>query len=331
MAPLLEITALRTFIRQRRDEVRAVDGVSLHIDEGETLGLVGESGCGKTMAGMSIIRLLPPGGYIAGGSIKLAGKELADLPENQMRHIRGNEVAVIFQDPMTSLNPTMQIGDQIAEAVQIHRNASKAEALQRAEEVLGLVGMPRPKERLRDYPHQLSGGLRQRVMIAMALSCDPKLLIADEPTTALDVTIQLQILELLYDLKQRLKMAVLLITHDMGVIAGRADRVMVMYAGKIVESADTVELFENTRHPYTEALLASIPRMDQREEIALYTIPGLPPDLANPPAWCRFQPRCRYATTVCREQEPELKGDSPAHEYACFNPVSTNLRREGAA
>jgi oligopeptide/dipeptide ABC transporter ATP-binding protein len=283
------------------------------------------------MAGMSIIRLLPPGGYIAGGSIKLAGKELADLPENQMRHIRGNEVAVIFQDPMTSLNPTMQIGDQIAEAVRIHRNASKAEALQRAEEVLGLVGMPRPKERLRDYPHQLSGGLRQRVMIAMALSCDPKLLIADEPTTALDVTIQLQILELLYDLKQRLKMAVLLITHDMGVIAGRADRVMVMYAGKIVESADTVELFENTRHPYTEALLASIPRMDQREEIALYTIPGLPPDLANPPAWCRFQPRCRYATTVCREQEPELKGDSPAHEYACFNPVSTNLRREGAA
>jgi oligopeptide/dipeptide ABC transporter ATP-binding protein len=283
------------------------------------------------MTGMSIIQLLPSGGYIASGSIKLAGKELVGMPEDQMRHIRGNDVAVIFQDPMTSLNPTMQVGSQIAEAVRIHRHASKTEALQRAEEVLGLVGMPRPKERLKDYPHQLSGGLRQRVMIAMALSCEPKLLIADEPTTALDVTIQLQILELLYELKQRLKMAVLLITHDMGVIAGRADRVMVMYAGKIVESAQTVELFDHTRHPYTEALLASIPRMDQREDTALYTIPGLPPDLANPPAWCRFQPRCRYATAVCGEQEPELKGDSPEHEFACFNPVSATVRREGAA
>ncbi|MGA2872086.1 MAG: ABC transporter ATP-binding protein [Candidatus Dormibacteria bacterium] len=331
MAPLIEINDLRTYIRQRRTEVRAVDGVSLSIEQGETLGLVGESGCGKTMTGMSIIQLLPSGGYIASGSIKLAGKELVGMPEDQMRHIRGNDVAVIFQDPMTSLNPTMQVGSQIAEAVRIHRHASKTEALQRAEEVLGLVGMPRPKERLKDYPHQLSGGLRQRVMIAMALSCEPKLLIADEPTTALDVTIQLQILELLYELKQRLKMAVLLITHDMGVIAGRADRVMVMYAGKIVESAQTVELFDHTRHPYTEALLASIPRMDQREDTALYTIPGLPPDLANPPAWCRFQPRCRYATAVCGEQEPELKGDSPEHEFACFNPVSATVRREGAA
>jgi oligopeptide/dipeptide ABC transporter ATP-binding protein len=331
MAPLIEINDLRTYIRQRRTEVRAVDGVSLSIEQGETLGLVGESGCGKTMTGMSIIQLLPSGGYIASGSIKLAGKELVGMPEDQMRHIRGNDVAVIFQDPMTALNPTMQVGSQIAEAVRIHRHASKTEALQRAEEVLGLVGMPRPKERLKDYPHQLSGGLRQRVMIAMALSCEPKLLIADEPTTALDVTIQLQILELLYELKQRLKMAVLLITHDMGVIAGRADRVMVMYAGKIVESAQTVELFDHTRHPYTEALLASIPRMDQREDTALYTIPGLPPDLANPPAWCRFQPRCRYATAVCGEQEPELKGDSPEHEFACFNPVSATVRREGAA
>jgi oligopeptide/dipeptide ABC transporter ATP-binding protein len=331
MAPLIEINDLRTYIRQRRTEVRAVDGVSLSIEQGETLGLVGESGCGKTMTGMSIIQLLPSGGYIASGSIKLAGKELVGMPEDQMRHIRGNDVAVIFQDPMTSLNPTMQVGSQIAEAVRIHRHASKTEALQRAEEVLGLVGMPRPKERLKDYPHQLSGGLRQRVMIAMALSCEPKLLIADEPTTALDVTIQLQILELLYELKQRLKMAVLLITHDMGVIAGRADRVMVMYAGKIVESAQTVELFDHTRHPYTEALLASIPRMDQREDTALYTLPGLPPDLANPPAWCRFQPRCRYATAVCGEQEPELKGDSPEHEFACFNPVSATVRREGAA
>ncbi len=331
MAPLLEIENLRTYIRQRQGEVRAVDGVSLTIDEGETLGLVGESGCGKTMTGMSIMRLLPPGGYIAGGSIRLRGKDLATIGESEMRHVRGNEVAVIFQDPMTSLNPTMQVGQQIAESVRIHRNASKVEAMKRAEEVLGLVGMPRPRERLKDYPHQLSGGLRQRVMIAIALACDPKLLIADEPTTALDVTIQLQILELLYDLKQRLRMSVLLITHDMGVIAGRADRVMVMYAGKIAESAETGELFDNARHPYTEALLSSVPRMDQREDLPLYSIPGLPPDLSHPPTWCRFQPRCRYATDRCHEEEPELSGETPDHKYACFNPVSGRLSREGVA
>ncbi len=329
MAPLLEINNLKTYIRQRQSEVHAVDGVSLSIEAGETLGLVGESGCGKTMTGMSIMHLLPNGGYIAAGSIRLGDRELVGLGEKEMRHVRGNDVAVIFQDPMTSLNPTMQIGDQIAESVRIHRHASKRDALQRAEEVLGLVGMPRPKERLKDYPHQLSGGLRQRVMIAMALSCEPKLLIADEPTTALDVTIQLQILELLYELKQRLHMAVLLITHDMGVIAGRADRVMVMYAGKIVESASTVDLFENMRHPYTEALLASIPRLDQRSDAVLYSIPGLPPDLSHPPAWCRFQPRCRYATTRCHEEEPLLTGSSD-HQYACFNPVANSVSRVGS-
>ncbi len=329
MAPLLEINNLKTYIRQRQSEVHAVDGVSLSIEAGETLGLVGESGCGKTMTGMSIMHLLPNGGYIAAGSIRLGDRELVGLGEKEMRHVRGNDVAVIFQDPMTSLNPTMQVGDQIAESVRIHRHASKRDALQRAEEVLGLVGMPRPKERLKDYPHQLSGGLRQRVMIAMALSCEPKLLIADEPTTALDVTIQLQILELLYELKQRLHMAVLLITHDMGVIAGRADRVMVMYAGKIVESASTVDLFENMRHPYTEALLASIPRLDQRSDAVLYSIPGLPPDLSHPPAWCRFQPRCRYATTRCHEEEPLLTGSSD-HQYACFNPVANSVSRVGS-
>ncbi len=321
MSALLEIHDLKTYIRQRKGEVRAVDGVSLYIEEGETLGLVGESGCGKTMTGMSIMRLLPPGGYIAGGSIVLDGKELATMPERELRKVRGNDVAVIFQDPMTSLNPTMTIGKQIAEMVRIHREVKQQEALDRAAEVLSLVGMPNPKERLKDYPHQLSGGLRQRVMIAMALSCDPKLLIADEPTTALDVTIQLQILELLYSLKQRLKMAVLLITHDMGVIAGRADRVNVMYAGKIVEAAPTVELFESMHHPYTEALLASIPRLGQRSDTRLYSIPGLPPDLSHPPTWCRFQPRCRYATARCREEEPELTGETPEHLYACFNPV----------
>jgi oligopeptide/dipeptide ABC transporter ATP-binding protein len=325
LSALLEIKDLKTYIRQRQGEVRAVDGVSLFIEEGETLGLVGESGCGKTMTGMSVMHLLPPGGYIAGGSIKLADRELVGLPDREMRKVRGNEVAVIFQDPMTSLNPTMNLGDQIAEGVRIHRNVSKRAGLERAAEVLNLVGMPNPKERLRDYPHQLSGGLRQRVMIAMALSCEPKLLIADEPTTALDVTIQLQILELLYSLKQRLRMAVLLITHDMGVIAGRADRVNVMYAGKIVEAAPTGELFKSMRHPYTEALLASIPRMDQLTDAPLYSIPGLPPDLAHPPTWCRFQPRCQYATSVCREKEPALEGDTPEHQYACFHPVGKGV------
>ncbi len=320
--PLLEIDNLRTSIRQRRGEVHAVDGVSLYIEAGETLGLVGESGCGKTMTGMSIMNLLPPGGYVVpGSSIRLDGRELVGLPDKAMRHVRGNDVSVIFQDPMTSLNPTMTIGNQIAESVRIHRHANKQEAMDRAGEVLGLVGMPKPKERLKDYPHHLSGGLRQRVMIAMALACDPKLLIADEPTTALDVTIQLQILELLYSLKQRLGMAVLLITHDMGVIAGRADRVNVMYAGKIVETAPTAELFESMRHPYTEALLASIPRLTQDAAQVLYSIPGLPPDLSHPPSFCRFQPRCRYATARCAEEEPPLEGQTQEHLYACFNPV----------
>ncbi|HUY60262.1 MAG TPA: ABC transporter ATP-binding protein [Candidatus Dormibacteraeota bacterium] len=328
MPPVLEIKDLKTYIRQRRSIVQAVDGVSLHIDAGETLGLVGESGCGKTMTGMSILRLLPPGGFIAGGSVLLDGRDLVPLPEKEMRRLRGNDVAVIFQDPMTSLNPTMTIGRQIGEGVMIHRGASRQQALERAAEVLDLVGMPRPKERLRDYPHQLSGGLRQRVVIAMALACEPKLVIADEPTTALDVTIQAQILELLNSLKARLRMSVLLITHDMGVIAGRADRVMVMYAGKIVEEAQTPELFSKMHHPYTEALLASIPRLDQKSEEALYHIPGLPPDLAHPPAGCRFQPRCRYATARCQEEDPPLAGDDPGHPFACFNPVG---RAEGAA
>ena len=331
MASLLEITDLKTYIRLRQSEVRAVDGVSLTIEAGETLGLVGVSGCGKTMTGMSVIQLLPPGGYIASGSIRLGDKELVGLSDRELRQIRGNDVAVIFQDPMTSLNPTMQVGVQIAESVRIHRGANKAQAMKRAEEVLGLVGMPRPRERLKDYPHQLSGGLRQRVMIAMALACEPKLLIADEPTTALDVTIQLQILELLYELKQRLHMAVLLITHDMGVIAGRADRVIVMYAGKIVESAATAELFGSTRHPYTEALLSSIPRMDKDEATPLYSIPGLPPALSHPPDWCRFQPRCRYATAECHEHEPLLRAETPGHNFACFNPVSSRSIHRGAA
>jgi peptide/nickel transport system ATP-binding protein len=317
----LEIDGLRTFIKLQTGLVRAVDGISFAIEPGETVGLVGESGCGKTMTGLSIMGLLPNGGYIAEGSINFNGKDLAKIGEAGMRQVRGNDIGMVFQDPMTSLNPTMTIGNQVAEVVRTHRGSSKQEAMQRAEEVLALVGMPRPAERLSYYPHQLSGGLRQRVMIGIALACEPKLLIADEPTTALDVTIQNQILVLLDELKERLGMAVLLITHDMGVIAGRADRVVVMYAGKVVEEAETGGLFRRTRHPYTEALLASIPKLDQPTSRRLYSIPGLPPDLAHPPDGCRFAPRCRFATDECRNTEPVLGGPDPRHPFACFHPV----------
>ena len=318
---VLEIDGLRTLIKQRSGVVRAVDGVSFTVEPGETVGLVGESGCGKTMTGLSVMRLLPPGGFIAGGAIWFGGADLATLGEAGMRRIRGNEIGVVFQDPMTSLNPTMTIGHQIAEVVREHRGASRAAAMARAEEVLALVGMPHPAERLSYYPHQLSGGLRQRVMIGIALACEPKLLIADEPTTALDVTIQDQILVLLDELKDRLGMAVLLITHDLGVIAGRADRVLVMYAGQIVEKAGTGDLFRRTRHPYTSALLASIPRLDQPTSRRLYSIPGQPPDLAHPPDGCRFAARCGYATDDCRASEPALGGPGPSHTYACFHPL----------
>jgi peptide/nickel transport system ATP-binding protein len=317
---LLEIEGLRTEIRRRKDRVHPVDGVSLTVSQGETVGLVGESGCGKTMTAMSIMQLLPQGGRIAAGSIRLRGTDLVPLSPAQMRDVRGKDIAMVFQDPMTSLNPTMTIGRQIAAPVRLHLGFSKAAAMRRAEEVLGLVGMPRPAERLSDYPHQLSGGLRQRVMIAMALACEPKLLIADEPTTALDVTIQAQILELLDDLKSRLNMGMLLVTHDMGVIAGRADRVMVMYAGRIAEAAGTDPLFSGPRHPYTEALLSSVPKLDQDREQGLYSIPGRPPDLSDLPAGCRFAARCRYAEQDCREEDPALGGTEPAHRYACFHP-----------
>jgi peptide/nickel transport system ATP-binding protein len=325
---VLEIEGLRTHIRLTRTTVHAVDGVSLHIAPGETLGLVGESGCGKSMTGMSIMKLLPSGGNIVAGSIKLNGRDVVPLPEKEMRDIRGNEVAVIFQDPMTSLNPTMTIGDQIGEVLHIHRETSDEENRERCAEVLGLVGMPRPKERLNDYPHQLSGGLRQRVMIAMALVCDPKLLIADEPTTALDVTIQAQILDLLDDLRRRLHMAVLLITHDMGVIAGRADRVAVMYAGKIVEEAETRTLFKGMRHRYTQALVEAIPRLDQDAATGLYSIPGLPPDLTAPPPACRFAARCRYDTAICHSEEPALIEHEPGHLYACHHPAGVEAPAE---
>ena len=328
MAPVLDIQDLSTQIKLTSSVVQAVGNIDLRVEAGETLGIVGESGCGKSMTGLSIMGLLPPGGSIVNGSIKLDGQELVGLEQAELRALRGNEMAMVFQDPLTSLDPTKSIGYQVAEPVRLHRGVSRQQARDRAVEVLGLVGLPRPKERLHDYPHQLSGGLRQRVMIAMALANEPKLLIADEPTTALDVTIQAQILALLDDLKDRLGMAMLLITHDMGVIAGHADRVNVMYAGRIVETADVRDLFSHMHHPYTQALLASIPRLTQDSAEALHAIPGLPPDLAHLPQGCRFAPRCTRATEKCRETEPPLDGKTAVHLFSCWHPVDGPLALE---
>ncbi len=354
---VLEVEDLQTEFHLRSGNVRAVDGVSFSVQAGECVGLVGESGCGKSTTGLSIMKLLPNVGHVVGGSIKLLGRDLGPLSEREMRHVRGNDVAMIFQDPMTSLNPTWTIGRQLAEAYRLHSDVTQREALVRAREVLELVRLPRPAERLSAYPHQLSGGLRQRVMIAMALVNSPKLLIADEPTTALDVTIQAQILDLIDGLRRDFQMAVILITHDLGVIAARADRVMVMYAGKIAEGAGTEELFASMRHPYTEALFRSIPRFDQDRSQALFSIPGVPPDLMYPPPGCRFAPRCRNAQPRCTQEEPLLAPETsdasrpgagtehtekPAvphairggdHVYACFYPVdgSSRGRQDDAA
>jgi peptide/nickel transport system ATP-binding protein len=326
VAPLLQVSDLRTDIRLKHSTVHAVEGVSFDIEAGETLGVVGESGCGKTMTALSIMNLLPTGGSIVGGSVKLDNIDISTLTDEELRSIRGNEIGMIFQDPLTSLNPTMTVGKQIAEAVTLHRDVSKEQAMDRAAEVLDLVGLPRSRERMNEFPHQFSGGMRQRVMIAMALACEPKLLIADEPTTALDVTIQKQILELIDNLRHRLSMAVILVTHDLGVIAGRADRVAVMYAGKIAEITDTSTLFANPRHPYTEALFQALPDKAAETRERLYSIPGLPPDLTNPPKGCRFAARCRYATDRCRAEEPALTGETAAHRFACFYPVGGRER-----
>ena len=336
MAPLLDIHDLHTEIRLRRATVYAIDGVSLSVAPGECLGIVGESGSGKTMTALSIMRLLPGGGEVVGGSIVVDGVDVARLSETSMEDVRGNLIGMIFQDPLTSLNPTMTIGDQIAESVRLHRGASRAAALERAVEVLGLVGMPRPAERVSQYPHQLSGGMRQRVMIAMALACEPKLLIADEPTTALDVTIQKQILELIDSLRRRLGMSVILVTHDLGVIAGTADRVAVMYAGRIVETGTTAAIFANPRHPYTEALFEALPEravvvaegsgeVSGRAGRRLYNIPGMPPDLTAPPHGCKFAARCRYVREECRQTEPSLTDMDGSHAYRCYFPVGRDI------
>ncbi|MEV0618330.1 ABC transporter ATP-binding protein [Nonomuraea sp. NPDC050404] len=316
--PLLRLRDLSTDIALRRGTVHALDHVNLEVAQGETLGIVGESGSGKTMTVLSIMGLLPTGGSIAGGEILFDGRDLRTMPAPELRRVRGVEMGMVFQDPLTSLNPTMRIGVQVAEPLRVHQGVGKAEARERAVEILRRVGMPRPDKIVDDYPHQLSGGMRQRVVIAMALIRSPRLLIADEPTTALDVTTQRQILELIDDLREEFRMAVILVTHDLGVIAGRADRVAVMYAGRVVETATTAELFRAPRHRYTEALMRALP--ESADEGRLYSIPGLPPDLSRPPAGCRFAPRCHFATDECRTTDVALTGDG--HAFACLHPVT---------
>ncbi|MGE0151719.1 MAG: ABC transporter ATP-binding protein [Reyranellaceae bacterium] len=318
--PLLDIRGLKTHFRTDDGMIHAVDGVDIRIHRGETVGVVGESGCGKTVTAMSVLKLIamPPGEIVA-GQIVYNGRDLVPMSPEEMRKIRSKEIAIVFQEPMTSLNPVYTVGDQIAEVVRLHEGLDRRQAKARTVEMLKLVGIPNPEKRVDDYPHQFSGGMRQRVMIAMALSCNPKLLIADEPTTALDVTIQAQILDLLNDLKQRFGMAVMLITHAMGVVAETCQRVVVMYAGKVVEEAPVGELFARPLHPYTQGLIRSIPRLDLAAEHKqrLETIAGTVPFLLEPPEGCRFAPRCKFAREECVLATPPLREISPGHKVAC--------------
>jgi oligopeptide/dipeptide ABC transporter ATP-binding protein len=326
---LLEVKDLRTHFFTREGVVQAVDGVSFTLEKGKTLGIVGESGCGKSVTALSLMGLIPkPPAKIVSGEVLFDGRDLTKLSEGQLQHIRGNEMSMIFQDPMTSLNPTLKIGLQITETIHAHRDVSRMDARKRAVELLDEVGIPKAADRLDDYPHRFSGGMRQRVMIAIALACNPRLLIADEPTTALDVTIQAQILDLLDQLRQEHEMAMMLITHDMGVVAETADDVLIMYAGQIVEQASGFDLFDNPEHPYTEALLGALPQLegDEREirESRLTAIPGRPPDLVNPPEACRFAARCPYAgyNDTCSTVEPELREIRPGHWVRTAHPTS---------
>ena len=318
---LLEVQNLRTYFATRRGEVRAVDDVSFTVEQGETLSLVGESGSGKSVTALSIMRLVAPPGRVTGGKILFEGRDLLELSEREMRAIRGDDIAMIFQDPMTSLNPVYTVGEQIAEAIRLHRKVSKREAWNQAVEGMRDVAIPAPEVRAKTYPHEMSGGMRQRVMIAMALACDPKLLIADEPTTALDVTIQAQILDLLTELREKRNLALLLITHDLGIVAETSDRVAVMYAGKIVEGASVKELFARPRHPYTEGLLRAVPRLDEERRgraKRLQTIEGVVPNpLALPPG-CRFAPRCPHVRDKCREGEIPLLDVGAEHSSRCI-------------
>ncbi len=317
---LLEVKNLKTYFATRRGEVRSVDDVSFTVERGETLSLVGESGCGKSVTALSIMRLVASPGRVVGGEILFEDRDLLKFGEEEMRAIRGDDIAMIFQDPMTSLNPVFTVGEQIAEAIRLHRKVSKREAWNQAIEGMRDVAIPSPENRAKNYPHEMSGGMRQRVMIAMALACDPKLLIADEPTTALDVTIQAQILDLLKELREKRNLALLLITHDLGVVAETSDRVAVMYAGKIIEEASASELFHRPRHPYTEGLLRAVPRLDERREgrmLRLQTIEGVVPNPLELPPGCRFAPRCEHAESQCRTGDIPLVDLGAEHLSRC--------------
>ena len=319
-SPLLDIQDLHTDIEIRSGVVHALSGVDLYVNPGETLGIVGESGSGKTMTALSLMGLLPQGGRVSSGSIFLDGQDLTKMPLHAKRKLRGTKVGMIFQDPLTSLNPTMKIGLQVCEPLRVHKKMSKKDALERAVEILKRVGMPRPEIVINNYPHQLSGGMRQRVMIAMALVCEPRILIADEPTTALDVTTQMQILDLIDELRDEYQMGVILITHDLGVVAGHTDRVAVMYAGRIVETAPTKTLFTVPKHRYTSSLMAALPERALAAGTKLFSIPGAPPSLTNLPVGCRFASRCLWAGAECVDRYPDLSGEG-FHTYSCFHPV----------
>jgi oligopeptide/dipeptide ABC transporter ATP-binding protein len=318
---LLTVKDLRTYFFSSQAVTKAVDGVSFYLDEGETIGVVGESGSGKTVSALSIMRLIPdPPGKIIGGKILFEGVDLLKLQDDRMREIRGNKISMIFQEPMTSLNPVFTIGDQISEAIVLHQGLNKKDAYEKCIEMLKLVRIPSPEKRIHEYPYQLSGGMRQRVMIAMALSCNPKILIADEPTTALDVTIQAQILDLMNRLKEEMGTAIIMITHNLGVIAEMSKRVVVMYSGKVVEQGSVDDIFYHPQHPYTKGLLATIPRIDHdiQPEKKLPEIPGMIPSLYSLPEGCYFNPRCAYAMEICRQREPDLKEIENGHLCSCW-------------
>ncbi|MDZ7679725.1 MAG: ABC transporter ATP-binding protein [Acidimicrobiales bacterium] len=327
-AHLLEVRDLKTHFITPLGRVRAVDGVSFDLERGKTLGIVGESGSGKTVLSRSVMNLLPRSNVVRDGSVVFEGRDITRLSPKAMRDIWGIEVAMVFQDPMTSLNPVVKVGRQITESLRFHLDLNKQEARDTAIALLHSVNIPEPEKRIDEYPHQLSGGMRQRVTIAIALACGPKLLMADEPTTALDVTVQAQILELLARQQRERDMGMVLVTHDLGVVAGRTDEIIVMYGGKVVEKAPTPVLFAHMRMPYTEALLNSIPRLESRSHTRLKVIGGRPPDLINPPKGCTFSPRCPYAQPKCHEEEPPLvEADSPGHQFACWFPVGTPENR----
>ncbi len=319
MGHLLEVKDLSTSFFTYAGEVKAVDGVSFHLDQGEAIGIVGESGCGKSVTVQSIMRLIPnPPGKIIGGSVNFNGTDILKKTDKQMESIRGKDISMIFQDPMTSLNPVLTVGKQLTEVLKRHEGLTGKAAADRGVELLDLVGISNPESRLKQYPHQFSGGMRQRVMIAIALACNPKLLIADEPTTALDVTIQAQILELMQDLKRRINTSIIMITHDLGVVAGLCTRVIVMYGGKIIESGSTEDLYYRPQHPYTWGLLKSVPRLDADKVAKLIPIPGSPIDLLDPPKGCGFAPRCSYCMQICIEQKPEFTQLGDGHQVACW-------------